>query len=303
MGGGNRPPKRLASRANNLSYQGGSAAPGRLGWSCTLADAGGFTYARPRGPLKQRLTVDRGRGAKPTTPPPPGLRPAAVALRATLNSGLAFSSDRRARIPRVNLPMAAPFGLGSRRGICVCHRRCGTTSSARRERPLVHIRTRICAGDPVPLKPATLLPSSPTICRSGILKRLAGGVPIEAFDELDEGRLRHQPATTDLDAAQPSSTDELKRGRPSDAKTFHHLFDGVQPGARPACCWFHPILLCRFDTKLTINVSVMHSSIWIEFAQVRGNLCRCGAESGSKISTGASPQRSSAPGGIARRSG
>ena len=68
--------------------------------------------------------------------------------------------------------MAAPFGLGSRRGICVYHRRCGTTSSARRERPLVHIRTRICAGDPVPLKPATLLPSSPTICRSGILKRL-----------------------------------------------------------------------------------------------------------------------------------
>ena len=41
-----------------------------------------------------------------------------------------------------------------------------------RERPLVHIRTRICASDPVPLKPATLLPSSPTICRSGILKRL-----------------------------------------------------------------------------------------------------------------------------------
>ena len=76
------------------------------------------------------------------------------------------------RIPCVNLPMAAPFGLGSRRGICVYHRRCGTTSSARRERPLVHIRTRICAGDPVPLKPATLLPSSPTICRSGILKWL-----------------------------------------------------------------------------------------------------------------------------------
>ena len=77
------------------------------------------------------------------------------------------------RIPRVNLPMAAAFGLGSRRGICVYHRRCGTTSSARRERPLVHIRTRICAGDPVPLKPAALLPSSATICRSGILKRLA----------------------------------------------------------------------------------------------------------------------------------
>ena len=32
------------------------------------------------------------------------------------------------RIPRVNLPMAAPFGLGSRRGICVYHRRCGTIS-------------------------------------------------------------------------------------------------------------------------------------------------------------------------------
>ena len=80
------------------------------------------------------------------------------------------------RIPRVNLPMVASFGLGSRRGICVYHRRCGTTSSARRERPLVHIRTRICAGDPVPLKPATLLPSSPTICRSGILKWLGRGI-------------------------------------------------------------------------------------------------------------------------------
>ena len=84
------------------------------------------------------------------------------------------------RIPCVNLPMAAPFGLGSRRGICVYHRRCGTTSSARRERPLVHIRTRICAGDPVPLKPATLLPSSPTICRSGILKWLTTKGPYAA---------------------------------------------------------------------------------------------------------------------------
>jgi hypothetical protein len=33
------------------------------------------------------------------TTPPPGLRPAAVALRATQNSGLAFSSDRRAPDP------------------------------------------------------------------------------------------------------------------------------------------------------------------------------------------------------------
>jgi hypothetical protein len=32
------------------------------------------------------------------------------------------------RIPRVNLPMAAPFGLGSRRGICAYHRHCGTIS-------------------------------------------------------------------------------------------------------------------------------------------------------------------------------
>jgi hypothetical protein len=37
---------------------------------------------------------------------------------------------------------------------------------------LVHIRTRICDGDPLPLKPATLLPSSPTNCRSGTLKRI-----------------------------------------------------------------------------------------------------------------------------------
>ena len=94
------------------------------------------------------------------------------------------------RIPCVNLPMAAPFGLGSRRGICVYHRRCGTTSSARRERPLVHIRTRICAGDPVPLKPATLLPSSPTICRSGILKWLAIGMFGQAAQHMLYGRVR-----------------------------------------------------------------------------------------------------------------
>src|SRR6478736_7543 len=49
--------------------------------------------------------------------------------------------------------------------------------SARRERPLVHIRTRICAGEPVPLKPATLLPPSPTNCRKSILKRLGTVLP------------------------------------------------------------------------------------------------------------------------------
>jgi hypothetical protein len=32
------------------------------------------------------------------------------------------------RVPRVNLPMAAPFGLGSRRGISAYHRHCGTIS-------------------------------------------------------------------------------------------------------------------------------------------------------------------------------
>ncbi len=64
-----------------------------------------------------------------------GTSPGSGGPAGTQHSGLAFSSDRRARIPRVNLPMAAPFGLGSRRGICVYHRRCGTTSSARRERP------------------------------------------------------------------------------------------------------------------------------------------------------------------------
>lgn len=32
------------------------------------------------------------------------------------------------RIPRVHLPMAVPFGLGPRRGICLYHRRCGAIS-------------------------------------------------------------------------------------------------------------------------------------------------------------------------------
>src|SRR6476619_3434117 len=32
------------------------------------------------------------------------------------------------RISRVHLPMAVPFGLGPRRGICLYHRRCGAIS-------------------------------------------------------------------------------------------------------------------------------------------------------------------------------
>ena len=32
------------------------------------------------------------------------------------------------RISRVQLPMAVPFGLGPRRGICLYHRRCGAIS-------------------------------------------------------------------------------------------------------------------------------------------------------------------------------
>ena len=51
--------------------------------------------------------------------------------------------------------MASPYGLAWRRGICVGHHRCSTISSARRERPLSRWR-RICAGNPVPLKPSRL---------------------------------------------------------------------------------------------------------------------------------------------------
>ena len=104
--------------------------------------------------------------------PLPGLRPEAVALRAAQSSGLACSSDRR-----------APDPLRQSADGCALWSRLETRylrlpSPLRHNifppdaRPLVHIWTRICAGDPVPLKPATLLPSSPTICRSGILKRL-----------------------------------------------------------------------------------------------------------------------------------
>ena len=76
------------------------------------------------------------------------------------------------RIPRVNLPMAAPFVSARDEVSAFTIAVAAQYISARRERPLVHIRTRICAGDPVPLKPATLLPSSPTNCRKLILKLL-----------------------------------------------------------------------------------------------------------------------------------
>ena len=121
----------------------------------------------------------------------------------------------------VNLPMALPFGLGSRRGICVHHRRCSATSFRSTQAPfsLVHIRTRICAGDPVQLKPATLLRSSTTSCRKLILKRLATwvalescveqhrfGVPSRAQDGAGHGTSGGS-VMTDLDAADPHRGD------------------------------------------------------------------------------------------------
>jgi patatin-related protein len=95
-----------------------------------------------------------------------------VALRAAQNSGLACSSDRCA--PDPSRQSADGCALWSR----LETRYLRLPSPLRHNifppdaRPLVHIWTRICAGDPVQLKPATLLPSSPTICRSGIPKRL-----------------------------------------------------------------------------------------------------------------------------------
>ena len=83
--------------------------------------------------------------------PPPGLRPAAVALRAAQNHGLPVAwTAMPGSLASVSL-VVSPYGLLPRRGICVNHHRCGTISSARRERPLVPVRTRICVGDLVPL--------------------------------------------------------------------------------------------------------------------------------------------------------
>src|SRR6185312_3422836 len=67
--------------------------------------------------------------------PPPGL-PAAVALRAAQNHGLPRGLDRHAGVPASVSLVVSPYGLLPRRGICVNHHRCGTISSARRERPL-----------------------------------------------------------------------------------------------------------------------------------------------------------------------
>ena len=84
------------------------------------------------------------------------------------------------RISRVHLPMAVPFGLGPRRGICLYHRRCGAISFRQTRAPFgPHSARRICAGDPGALNPATLLPSSPTNCRKSILKWLKLVGPIQ----------------------------------------------------------------------------------------------------------------------------
>jgi hypothetical protein len=128
-------------------------------------------YARPLH-VTTKSWSDRELRPHQVATPLPGLRPEAVVLRAAQNSGLACSSDRRAPDPLRQ--SADGCALWSR-----LETRCLRLPSPLRHnifppdaRPLVRIWTRICAGDPVPLKPATLLPSSPAICRSGILKRL-----------------------------------------------------------------------------------------------------------------------------------
>ena len=93
-------------------------------------------------------------GPKKATPRP-GLRPAAVALRAAQNDGLPRGREPSSGSLASSSAMASPYGLAWRRGICVGHHRCSTISSARRERPL-STWTRICAGNPVPLKPSRL---------------------------------------------------------------------------------------------------------------------------------------------------
>ena len=61
-----------------------------------------------------------------STPTPlPGLRLEAVALREHKTVVCRVAPTAAPRIPCVNLPMASPFGLSPRRGICVYHRRCG----------------------------------------------------------------------------------------------------------------------------------------------------------------------------------
>ena len=111
-----------------------------------------------------------------STPTPlPGLRLEAVALRAAQNSGLPCSSDRRAPDPLRQ--SADGFALWSQ----------PETRYLRLPSPLRRntfppdasaLWSTFGRGsalvDPMPLKPATLLPSSPTICRSGLLKRRSG---------------------------------------------------------------------------------------------------------------------------------
>src|SRR4029079_15225142 len=106
-----------------------------------------------QGGLKTQDNSHRSRDQ--TATPRPGLRPAAVALRAAQNSGLACSSERRpgslASICRWLRPLVSARDEVSAFTITVA----AQYLSVRRERPLVHIRTRICAAR-CPLKPATL---------------------------------------------------------------------------------------------------------------------------------------------------
>src|ERR1700730_4297857 len=80
-------------------------------------------------------------------------------------------------------------------------------------------------------------------------QQLAGGVAVETLYELDERCLRDEPATTDLNAAQLSSTDEFERGGPSDAKTFHHFFNRVQSSAWGGCRGVHALSSCVYLTQ------------------------------------------------------
>ena len=128
---------------------------------------------------------------------------------------------------------------------------------------MVHIRTRICAGDPVPLKPATLLPSSPTNCRKLILKRLAGGHWPETlrvaavtdvteaksaspslgvllrdiravFVRLDSVRLVTDQLIQKLKAIEESPWAVIRKGEPLDARWLarHLSRHGIEPKSR-----------------------------------------------------------------------
>jgi hypothetical protein len=62
------------------------------------------------------------------------------------------------------------------------------------------------------------MPDDPTA--SARQSQLPGVLVIETLNELNQRRLRHKPAPTNLDAAELSGTDQLECSGTSNAKTF-----------------------------------------------------------------------------------